>query len=111
MPTESVKKICPAAASQVLGFVRPSRFGSQTKFRPSSGLCDDARVARAERQAADGEDDAEEDQQRHADLRRELDPLGEAARQDPDVEREREHEPEERLEREREQRRRVSTPR
>ncbi len=107
MPTESVKKICPAAASQTLGSVRPERFGFQTKLRPSSGLSTTPGSPGLEREAADDEDDAEEDQQRHADLRRELDPLREAAREDPDVQHEGEHEPEERLGREREERRLV----
>ena len=37
---------------------------------------------------------AEEDQERHADLGRELDALGQAPREDPDVQAEREDEPE-----------------
>ena len=38
MPTDNVKKICPAAASHVLGFPSPERSGFQTKFSPSSEL-------------------------------------------------------------------------
>ena len=38
MPTDSVKKIWPAAASQVFGLLRPARLGFQTKLSPSMGL-------------------------------------------------------------------------
>ena len=38
MPTDRVKKICPAAASQVLGSSNPETCGSHTKLSPSSGL-------------------------------------------------------------------------
>ncbi len=61
------------------------------------GALDHARVVRAQGEGADGQHQAEADQERHADLGRDLDPALEPAGEDPDVERQGEDEPEERL--------------
>ena len=79
-PRLRVKKICPAAASQTEARPQPAEVGvpdeGQAVGHASSR---DARVGRAQGQHPDRQDDAEDEQQRHADLGQHLDALGDPA--------------------------------
>jgi hypothetical protein len=100
MPTESVKNTWPAAASQVLGFHQARGLRLPHEVEADERALDHPGVARPEAEALDRQHRAEQQQQRHADLRRQLDALHQAAREDVRVEREGRQEPAQRLARE-----------
>jgi hypothetical protein len=81
MPSESVKKTCPAAASHTLALPSAPQSGVQMNARPCSGLPD---VGLRQRQHAHHDEEREDEEDRHAVERQLLDAARDAAGEHPD---------------------------
>ncbi len=86
MPIDSVKKICPAAASQVAGLAIESKLRLPDVVQALERAGDRLRVVRrGDHQPSYRQNRGKKDQQRHADLGHQLDAPSQAAREDVDV--------------------------